>query len=1071
MAAPLITHPSTRLATPKSPALHWAAASLLTAVAYVVAGLAALALAIPPGYSSPLYPAAGVALAGLLIFGRGALPGIALGSLWVNLSIRGGLQGLTTAALLMPAIIAMGATLQALAGDLLIKRFVRQPLELAAPREVLGFLGAGIGSCLVSPTIANLALWLSGTVPAADVPFSAATWWIGDVLGVLIATPILLTLLGRPRAAWAPRRLSVGLSLGLVTVLLALGILQVAQWNSERLRSAFDRDATGAFAAMRAQLHEPMQALEALHSVFVASDDVSPEEMRLATRAWLAPRTVQAIGWSERLRREDVPAFEARVRAEGMPGFSVFDRTGAGARAAPGNELLVIRYIEPPAGNSAALGLNVLSVTAAHAAVEGARNTGKPAATAGFRLTQQLEGENETGVVIYQALYAPRTPTEAQRASSLRGVVFVTLRMDEQLNALLPEVPAYLQLCIVDTSAGQARRRLAGPAGCESVTPALLDVRPLRYAGREWELRVFADPGNLPDSHGGDVWLFALVGLLSTAMLAGFLLTLTGRARRVETAVRERTAALQAEMREREGAEAALRESEQRFRNILNNVPIGVVYTDLNGQIIQANPRFCELTGYSEDELLALRPLDYTFADDVAQDASLTAQLVHGEIPMYRRHKRYLSKRGGTVWVQASVSLLRDAQGQPLHIVGVAEDITEHLKLEDAERAREAAEASNRAKSEFLSRMSHELRTPLNAMLGFAQLLELDQRQPLSATQQPWVSQIQQAGWHLLEMINDVLDLSRIESGNLRLHTETLNLGELLSASVAMVEGDAKQRRILIIQELGEGTATVLGDSTRVKQILTNLLSNAVKYNLEAGRIHIASRVSEHSTVEIAVTDTGLGMTAQQLGELFQPFNRLGRERSAQQGTGIGLVISQRLAELMGGSLKARSIAGKGSSFMLTLPSSADSGTVHSEFENTPAPAAEYHRRIVHYVEDNETNVEVMRGILAQRSQVRLEVSINGRSGLAAIRAQRPDLILLDMHLPDISGIELLRELQADARTASIPVVVVSADALAQQIDAAFQAGCSHYLTKPISVNELLTVVDDLLGGIDTNFS
>jgi PAS domain S-box-containing protein len=1043
---------------------------LLTALAYLLAGKVALWLAVPPGFASPLYPAAGVALGALLIFGRRALPGVALGALCVNLSIGGSLPGLTAAMLLMPTVIAVGATLQAWVGEALIKRFVRQPLELAEPRDVLWFLGASIASCVVSPTVANLALWLSGTLQTAAVPFSAATWWVGDVLGVLIATPILLTLFGRPRAAWAPRRLTVGLSLAIVTVLLTLGILQVAKWNNERVQASFDRDATGAFAAMRAQLREPLQALEALHSVFVASEDVSPEEMRLATRQWLAPGTLQAMGWSERLRRDEVPAFEARVRAQGAQGFTVFDRNDAGEPHAPSNEVLVIHYIEPPAGNSAALGVNVLSVPAARAAVERARTTGQPAATAGFRLTQQPAAENRTGVVLYQALYEPRIPPPEQRASALRGVVFVTLSMDDQLGGLLPAVPAYLKLCIVDTSGGSAHQRLAGPDGCESSSPALLEVRPLNYAGRDWELRVYADPGSLPEAHNGDVWLFALVGLLSTTMLSGFLLTLTGRALRVETAVRERTAALQAEMREREGAEAALRESEQRFRNILNNVPIGVVYTDLNGQIIQANPRFCELTGYEEHELLMLRPPDYTFADDVAQDASLTAQLVRGEIPMYRRNKRYIAKNGGTVWVQASVSLLRDAQGQPMHIVGVAEDITEHLKLEEAERAREAAEASNRAKSEFLSRMSHELRTPLNAMLGFAQLLELDQRQPLSATQQPWVSQIQQAGWHLLQMINDVLDLSRIESGNLRLHTETLNLGELLAASIAMVEGDAKQRRIRIIQELGVGTATVLGDSTRVKQILTNLLSNAVKYNADSGRIHIASRISTPDTVEIAVTDTGMGMTAQQLGELFQPFNRLGRERSAQQGTGIGLVISQRLAELMGGSLKARSIAGQGSSFMLTLPSSADPHPARSDFDHTPLPAAEYHRRIVHYVEDNETNVEVMRGILAQRSQVQLEVSINGHSGLAAIRARHPDLILLDMHLPDISGMELLRELKADARTTAIPVVVVSADAVAQQIDAAFQAGCAHYLTKPVSVGELLAVIDDLLEQIDTRF-
>ena len=1059
------------MATRNLHTLHWTLASGLTALAYALAGKVALLLAVPPGFASPLYPAAGVALGALLIFGRRALPGIALGSLYVNLSLGISLQSLSATTLLMPAVIAVGASLQAWVGDALIKRFVRQPFELGEPREVLRFLGAATLSCLVSPTVANLALWLSGTLPAAAVPFSAATWWVGDVLGVLIATPILLTLFGQPRAAWAPRRLSVGLSLGLVMGLLALGIVQVAQWNNERVRSSFDRDATGAFAAMRAQLREPLQALEALHSVFVASDDVSPEEMRLATRQWLAPGMLQAMGWSERLQRDEVPAFEARVRAEGAKGFTVFDRSDSGEKRPPGDELVVIHYIAPPAGNTAALGVNVMSIPAARAAVEKARSTGQPAATAGFRLTQQRVGENQSGVVIYQALYEPRTPTEAQRASALRGVVFVTLRMDDQLTGLLPAIPAYLSLCIVDNSGGEPPRRLAGPNGCESIAPALLDVRPLNYAGREWQLRVYADPGTLLDAHGSDVWLFAVVGLLSTAMLTGFLLTLTGRALRVETAVRERTAALQAEMRDREGAQAALRESEQRFRNILNNVPIGVIYTDLSGQIIQANPRFCELTGYKEAELLVLRPPDYTFPEDVAEDARLTAELVRGEIPMYRRNKRYIAKNGGTVWVQAGVSLLRDAQGQPLHIVGVAEDITEHLKLEEAERAREAAEASNRAKSEFLSRMSHELRTPLNAMLGFAQLLELDQRHPLAPSQQPWVSQIQQAGWHLLEMINDVLDLSRIESGNLRLHTETLHLGPLLAACIAMVEGDAKQRRILIIRELGEGTATVLGDSTRVKQILTNLLSNAVKYNLEAGRIHIASRVSAHCTVEIAVTDTGLGMTPQQLAELFQPFNRLGRERSGQEGTGIGLVISQRLAELMGGSLKARSIAGQGSSFMLTLPSSTDPDTARSDFDHTPLPAAEYHRRIVHYVEDNETNVEVMRGILAQRSQVQLEVSVNGLGGLAAIRAQRPDLILLDMHLPDISGMELLRELKADSRTAAIPVVVVSADALAQQIDAAFQAGCTSYLTKPVSVSELLTVIDDLLEQIDTQFS
>ncbi len=1054
---------------------HWMVAFALTALCYVLAGIAALPLAIPPGYSTPLYPAAGVALASVLLIGPRMLPAVLIGSLCVNLMLPLQSRGFSAAMLPVPLAIAVGATLQALVGALLVKRFVQQPLTLSEPRDIAFFLVAAVVAGLVSPLVANAVLWFVGTVPAAELPLSAATWWIGDLLGVLIATPIILTLLGRPRNAWAPRRLSVGLTLALVTVLLALGIRQVVQWSSERLQTAFDHDAANAAQALDAQLREPLQALEALNGVFIASENVTADEMRLATRHWLAPGRLQAMTWTERVRRENLTAFEAQVRAEpGLERFKAFDRADAAGASPPpgwpGDDMLVVRYIEPPQGNSGAIGVNVMSVAAARPAVERTRDTGLPAASAGFRLTQQAAHEDHLGVVIYQAVYAPRAPAPAARAAAMRGTVSVVLRMDDQLQALATRLPPYLALCLVDKSPGAAPRRLAGAPACEARTSKLQLVRALPYAGRQWEVRVMPAPGQRPRVQSADVWLFALVGLLSTAMLGGFLLTVTGRARRIETAVRERTAALQAEVREREVAQGALRDSEQRFRNILNNVPIGVIYTDLRGNVKQTNPRFCELTGYSADELLRLSLADYTHPEDMLQDVELMAQLVRGEIPMYRRHKRYIAKSGATVWVQATVSLLRDENAKPRSIVGVVEDITEHLKLEEAERAREAAEASNRAKSEFLSRMSHELRTPLNAMLGFAQLLELDPRHPLTDAQRPWVAQIQQAGWHLLEMINDVLDLSRIESGNLRLQVETLNLPELLDATVSMVDGEARQRRIAITQEFAPGTATALGDATRVKQILTNLLSNAVKYNTDDGRIHIGSRLIGADTIEIVVTDTGLGMTPSQLAELFQPFNRLGRERSVQQGTGIGLVISQRLAELMGGSLRARSAAGQGSAFILTLPCSIDPDTVRSDLDAlAPAPAL-YHRRVVHYVEDNETNVEVMRGILAQRPQVEMQVSTTGLDGLAAIRARPPDLILLDMHLPDISGMELLRHFKHDPHTAGIPIVVVSADALAEQIDAAFAAGCTHYLTKPVSVSELLGVLDNLLDQIDTRF-
>jgi PAS domain S-box-containing protein len=1046
----------------------WRAAFALTLLGYLLAGWAALRLAIPPGYASPLYPAAGVAVAGVLIGGWRVLPAVALGAFAVNLSLNAQRNNVDMAALLLPLVIGVGAALQAGVGAALVKRHARQPLTLSEPRDVAVFLLASIASCGLSSGLANTALWLIHTVQASQLPFSLATWWVGDLLGVLIATPVVLCFFGQPRDAWAPRRASVGLTLMLVTALLTVGIRQVAGWNRERVQAAFDRDANTALVLLTAQLREPLQALEALRGVYVASDDVTRTELALATQAWLVPGRLQAIGWSERVQREDVPAFEARVRAEGLPKYAVFDRADA---PPPGDdEVVALRFIEPMAGNESALGVNVLSIPAARAAVAAARRSGQPAASEGFLLTQKLPGQRPVGVAVYQAIYTANVTDPAKREAAFRGVAFVTLRMDDQLTALTAQIAPYLTLCVVDGSSGTGRQRLAGPQGCETQSAELRHVQALNYAGRPWELSAYARNDDLAEAHSADVWMFALVGLLFTAMLGGFLLLTTGRTRRIETAVRERTAALQAEVHEREVAEAALRESEQRFRNILNNVPIGVIYTDLRGRVKQSNPRFCELTGYTPEELLLLSLADCTHPDDLDQDLELLGQLVRGEIPMYRRHERFITKPGTTVWVQATVSLLRDAQGKPRSIVGVVEDITEHLKLEAAEHAREAAEASNQAKSEFLSRMSHELRTPLNAMLGFAQLLELDPRQPLSPAQQPWVSQIQKAGWHLLEMINDVLDLSRIDSGNLRLQIETLNLSELLAATVVLVEADARQRRIVISQDLAPGSATLLGDTTRVKQILTNLLSNAVKYNNDGGRVHIASQALAGDRVEISVTDSGLGLSARQLTDLFQPFNRLGREHSAQQGTGIGLVISQRLAELMGGTLRAHSAAGQGSSFILNLPCSNDPDTVRSDLDALAPAQAGYHRRLVHYVEDNETNVEVMRGMLAQRPQVEMLVSMTGTEGLRSIRARHPDLILLDLHLPDISGMEVLRQLQADVHTAGIPVVVVSADALAQQIDAAFEAGCTHYLTKPVNVGELLTVLDDLLERLDTRF-
>jgi signal transduction histidine kinase/CheY-like chemotaxis protein len=442
--------------------------------------------------------------------------------------------------------------------------------------------------------------------------------------------------------------------------------------------------------------------------------------------------------------------------------------------------------------------------------------------------------------------------------------------------------------------------------------------------------------------------------------------------------------------------------------------------------------------------------------------------LEHGAADSFLEDVVLRHAQGQERLARVAAAALRDPQGRLSRMVAVVQDITEQLRLEASERALHDAQAASRAKSEFLSRMSHELRTPLNAMIGFTQLLGMDREPCLSAHQQEWAQQILRAGWHLLEMINETLDLARIDSGAIKMALVPVDVVPLAAACISMVSTGAQQRGIRIEEAISPEVGAVLGDATRLKQVLTNLLSNAVKYNRDEGRVTLSARRLGQEQVEVTVADTGMGLTPEQLAALFQPYNRLGREGSGIEGTGIGLVISRRLAELMGGTISVASEAGAGSVFTLRLPAApAPEKPVARFTETSPAP---YQQRLVHYIEDNETNIEVMRGVFVQRAQIRMETSMLGLDGLAAIRRQRPDLILLDMHLPDISGLELLRHLKQDDAAADIPVVVVSADATPEHMREALVSGALHYVTKPLDVPRFLQIVDDILEAVETRW-
>ena len=416
---------------------------------------------------------------------------------------------------------------------------------------------------------------------------------------------------------------------------------------------------------------------------------------------------------------------------------------------------------------------------------------------------------------------------------------------------------------------------------------------------------------------------------------------------------------------------------------------------------------------------------------------------------------------GSVHWLISTGCAVRDANGKPLRMVGLNWDITQRKRAEAALRDAEAAERASRAKSEFLARMSHELRTPLNAILGFAQLLEHDGSERLDALQRERLARIASAGTHLLSLIDEVLDLSAVEAGSLPVALQPIALDEAIEEVrqwlAPMAAGQALSLRI------APSGAWVLADARRLRQILANLMSNAIKYNRRGGQMSLAARrllVDGAPGWELAVGDTGRGLSDEQQAHLYEPFNRLGAEREGIEGRGIGLTTVHHLVQLMGGRLQVNSRLGVGSEFRVWLPLAAAPVAAPAPGGGGQAAAAALHALSVLYVEDNAVNVLVMRELVGLRPNITLHVAADGHGGVEAALQHRPDLVLVDMHLPDMDGHELLRRLRAQHLPAAL--IALSANAMPEAVAQARAAGFDDYWTKPIDVAQLLAGLDRL---------
>jgi PAS domain S-box-containing protein len=517
-------------------------------------------------------------------------------------------------------------------------------------------------------------------------------------------------------------------------------------------------------------------------------------------------------------------------------------------------------------------------------------------------------------------------------------------------------------------------------------------------------------------------------------------------------------------------SQIALDAARERYFDLYDLAPVGYLTINEQGLILQCNLSAAKLFSMPRETLLA-QPLTRRICKD-DQDGYYfhRKRLLETGAPQ-ALELRMLKAGGSEFWAHLTATCGLDAEGAR-EIRMVLVDITERVMLHQAllgknvelERAKLVAERANQAKSGFLSSMSHEIRTPLHAILGFAQLMQSSAPPPDSEQIQN-IDQILKAAWHLLELINEVLNLAAIEAGKPALKMESVSLAEMMCECRAMVEPMARDRGVDVFFPSSEMSHCVRVDRIRLRQTLLNLLSNAIKYNRKDGTVTITCEATAEDLVRVSVEDTGAGLSPEKLDQLFQPFNRLGQDNEIEEGTGIGLVVCKRLVELMGGTIGVESTPGKGSVFWMELNLSGEHQIAFPAAEPFTRPSIERIEQkdnqicTLLYVEDNPANLMLIQAIIARQPNIRLLTAENGMQGIEMAREFLPDLVMMDIDLPDISGIEALKMLVEDSATSHIPVIALSANAMPAEVEHGLKVGFSRYLTKPIKIDEFLKIL------------
>lgn len=825
-------------------------------------------------------------------------------------------------------------------------------------------------------------------------------------------------------------------------------------------------------AAIRRALETEITVLHSLKSLFVVSGNVDRQTFSDFAKGVQNNRGYfKAIEWIPRVSKDDRILFEQRAREDGLTDFTFTEREHQGTmlRRSEQEEYFPVYYVEPIQGNEAAVGFDLASNETHRAALEYSRETGESVATARITIVQEQESQYAIWFfvpVFDDSLSDFRSDNQDER---FRGYILGVVRIEDLVESSLEPTDledAYIVLRDTSSPANESVLYSNFPIDEENeleISARLTYANFFEFGGRHWSMEHAFSDAYINDRLGQSHWFVLVFGILLSFLFSGYTSVILGREKSTRQLVKLRTAELSA--------------SEARYKDLFDRTGDLIQSMTPEGNIIFVNDAWVNTIGYTESEIQGKSIYSLVHQDDRAHCVDYFGKILAGE-NLGSIILRFVAEDGREVLLKG-VTTCHVEQGKPDAMRSIFYDITERTRAEHAikEAHAEIAESlkrvehfnlqlqeMNRHKSKFLSSMSHELRTPLNAILGFGDLLGGQGFGALNEKQARYVEQIDTSAEHLLDLINDLLDMAKIDSGAMTLNMEECAPRECIEGVVIMLGAQFRKAGLEVDTHIDSSLTVIDGDSRKIKQIMLNLLSNAIKYTLNGGSVIVRAEKLSADTVRVTVQDTGIGVKAEQREAIFSEFHQADQARDeALGGIGLGLALTRRLVELHGGEIGVESEQGEGSTFWFTLPllsRTQDTGIEEHQSESI-SEILEGLRILV--AEDDQENLDMILDMLTLK-KCEVTVARNGEEAIHSARSFRPDIILMDIRMPVMNGIEATKKIRTISGFEETPIIALTASAGSNSEEQCLEAGCTLHLSKPVKSGRLYAAIREVCG-------